>query len=67
MVNEEPGLNNSAVQFENYPVRKMQSLPAESTAYPHRDDNWLAYVPLFLSNLCELHATYSSSLQILVE
>lgn len=67
MVNEEPGFNNSAVQFENYPVRKMQSVPAESTAYPHRDDNWLAYVPFFLSSSCKFHAIYSSSIQILVE
>ncbi|KAL8705087.1 MAG: hypothetical protein Q9201_001770 [Fulgogasparrea decipioides] len=41
MVNEQPALNRSVVQFENFPVQKMRSIDAASTAYPHRDDNIL--------------------------
>ncbi|KAL8638635.1 MAG: hypothetical protein Q9228_004227 [Teloschistes exilis] len=41
MVTEQPGFQNSIVQFENYPVQKMQSIDPASTAYAHRDDNLL--------------------------
>ena len=48
MVNEQPSLNSSIVQFESYPVQGMKAVDPASTAYAHRDDNILVYVtPIF--------------------
>ena len=43
MIVEQPAFSGSIVQFENYPVQKMRSVDPTSTAYPHREDNLLAY------------------------
>lgn len=43
MIAEQPAFSGSTVQFENYPVQKMQSIDPASTAYPHREDNLMAY------------------------
>ena len=48
MVTKHPDLNGSIVQFENYPVQKMQTIDAASTAYAHRSDNILTFVSLLL-------------------
>ncbi|KAL8686941.1 MAG: hypothetical protein Q9218_006750 [Villophora microphyllina] len=56
MVTEQPAFNNSIVQFENYPVQKMQSIDAASTAYPHRNDNLLASWSMIYSPSAALDA-----------
>ncbi|KAL8784768.1 MAG: hypothetical protein Q9195_008904 [Heterodermia aff. obscurata] len=48
MVTKHPDLNESIVQLENYPVQKMKTIDAASTAYPHRSDNVLAsFTPIY--------------------
>jgi len=49
MVTKHPGLNESIVQFEGYSLEAVKAVPADSSAYPHREDNLLVYVP-FISN-----------------
>lgn len=60
MVTEYPGLNGSIVQLENYPVQKMKTIDAASTAYPHRSDNVLAFVSLHSYTLVLTDSPYSS-------
>lgn len=38
---QEPALNGSFFLFEGYPVKGVQDVPVESTAFPHRADNLL--------------------------
>lgn len=38
---ETPEFSNSYIMFEGYPVHGVKSIPSESSAFPHRDDNIL--------------------------
>ncbi|PLB51157.1 FAD binding domain-containing protein [Aspergillus steynii IBT 23096] len=38
---ETPGLNQSVIIFEGYPVQGVQAVPSESTAFPFREDSLL--------------------------
>ena len=44
MINDNPELNNSVVQFEGYSLQGMKAVDPASTAYAHRADNLLLYV-----------------------
>ncbi|KAL8730099.1 MAG: hypothetical protein Q9166_004298 [cf. Caloplaca sp. 2 TL-2023] len=55
LVTTHPEFKGSVVQFEAYPVKKVQSVDRASTAYAHRDDNLLVsllalYPPSALSD-----------------
>ena len=41
LVTKHPEFDRSIVQFENFPMRFVQSIEAASTAYAHRGDNIL--------------------------
>ena len=43
MVNQNPALNASIVQFEGYPQQGVRDVEPDSTAYAHRGDNLLVY------------------------
>lgn len=44
MVNNNPTMNSSIVQFEGYATQGMRAVESDSTAYAHRGDNLLVYV-----------------------
>ena len=51
---ETPALNLSTTVFEGYSLEGVKAVPSDSTAYPHREDNILAYVIepfLFLTSI----------------
>ncbi|KAL1969230.1 hypothetical protein VTN77DRAFT_484 [Rasamsonia byssochlamydoides] len=47
IAHQTPALNNSLFLFEGYAVQGVQAIPAESTAFPHREDN-LIVAPLII-------------------
>ncbi|KAL8779318.1 MAG: hypothetical protein Q9213_006998 [Squamulea squamosa] len=55
LVTKHPEFKGSVVQFEGYPMQKVQSVDSASTAYAHRDDNLLVslqaiYAPSSISD-----------------
>jgi hypothetical protein len=52
----DPTFINSAVLFEGYSTQAVKAVPSDSTAFPHRSDNFLMYVnlPIFLSGCMQL-------------
>ena len=45
MVNQYPAMNTSIVQFEAYPQAAVRAVEPDSTAYAHRGDSLLVFVP----------------------
>lgn len=62
MLTEHPDFNNSVVQFEGYSMQGVKVVEPASTAYAHREDNLLVYVPIppkFANNiLLSLHTIF---------
>ena len=47
MVNQYPAMNTSIVQFEAFPQEGVRAVEPDSTAYAHRGDSLLVFVPSF--------------------
>ena len=56
MVNKNPAMNASVVQFEGYPLQGVRVLEPDSTACAHREDALLVYdsTPFLLSFISPL-------------